>query len=356
MPLARHLPPHLPQTAFLLIIGLVGAVLAEALGLPLPFLLGPLLATAPVAIFASARLPRGYSFPTDVRVPFIALIGAVIGAQVTPELVASLHDLLPSLAAIVAFVLLAQGLNYVLFRYIGGYDAATAFYSGAPGGLIESIAMGEASGADQPTLIAQQFLRIIFVITLVPMGLSLWLGYPVGSAGGLSFNTVPVTPVMYPQAAVILGLGLVAGRALRLPAWQLTGALLVSAGFALLGAPLALPNWMVLLAQLVVGTSLGMRFAGLKLRTLRRSLWLSLVSITLMLALGAALAALLVAPTEQPFKTLFITFAPGGVNEMALVALSLEANPAFVTLHHIFRIIITVLLLGVVSKRVFKVD
>ena len=227
MPLARHLPPHLPQTAFLLLIGFVGAVLAEALGLPLPFLLGPLLATAPVAIFASARLPRGYSFPTDVRVPFIALIGAVIGAQVTPELVASLHDLLPSLAAIIAFVLLAQGLNYVLFRYIGGYDATTAFYSGAPGGLIESIAMGEASGADQPTLIAQQFLRIIFVITLVPMGLSLWLGYPVGSAGGLSFNTVPVTPVMYPQAAVILGLGLVAGRALRLRATgpaQLDGA------------------------------------------------------------------------------------------------------------------------------------
>jgi len=34
MPRARHLPPHLPQTALLLIIGLVGAVLAEALGLP----------------------------------------------------------------------------------------------------------------------------------------------------------------------------------------------------------------------------------------------------------------------------------------------------------------------------------
>lgn len=356
MLLARRLPPYMPHTAGLLLLGLAGAVLAGALGLPLPFLLGSLLTTAPVAIFASARLPQGYAFPTDLRVPFIALIGAVIGAQVTAGLVASLQDLLPSLAAIVVFVLVAQGLNYALFRYIGGYDAPTAFYSGAPGGLIESIAMGEASGADQPTLIAQQFLRIILVITLVPMGLSLWLGAPVGSAGGLSFNTVPVTPVMYPQAAAILLLGLVAGRAMRLPAWQLTGALLVSAGFALLGAPLALPDWMVLLAQLVVGTSLGMRFAGLKMHRLRRSLWLSLASITLMLVLGAALSALLVGPTGQPFKTLFITFAPGGVNEMALVALSLEANPAFVTLHHIFRIIITVLLLGFVSRRVFKVD
>ncbi|WP_438991322.1 AbrB family transcriptional regulator [Lentibacter sp.] len=349
-------PRHTLQTAALLVLGLVGALLAEALGLPLPFLLGPLLATALVAVFASARLPAGYAFPANIRVPFIGLIGAVIGAQVTPALLASLHDLLPSLAAMVAFVLLAQGLNYAVFRYIGGYDAPTAFFSGAPGGLIESIAMGEATGAQQPTLIAQQFLRIILVITLVPLGLSLWLGYPVGSASGLSVNTLPVTWAAYPQAAVILALGLVAGRAMRLPAWQLTGPLLVSAGFALLGAPLALPDWLVLLAQLVVGASLGMRFAGLDMPTLRRCLWLSLVSIGLMFALAAALAALLIGPTEQPLKTLFITFAPGGVNEMALIALSLQANPAFVTLHHIFRIMVTVLLLGFVAKRLNKVD
>ncbi|MCV2892015.1 AbrB family transcriptional regulator [Lentibacter sp. XHP0401] len=349
-----RLPPHIPQTATLLVLGLAGALTAQALGLPLPFLLGSLLATAPVAIFASRRLPLGYTFPSNIRVPFIALIGAIIGAQVTPELVSSLHDLLPSMAAIIVFVLFAQALNYWVFRTLGGYDAPTAFYSGAPGGLIESITLGEASGADQPTLIAQQFLRIILVITLVPLGLSLWLGYPVGSAGGLSFNTVPVTWVMYPQAAAILALGLVAGRAIGLPAWQLTGALLASAGFALMGSPLALPNWVILLAQLVIGASLGMRFAGLQMRTLRRSLWLSLVSVGLMSLLGAALAALLIVPTGQPFKTLFITFAPGGVNEMALVALSLKANPAFVTLHHIFRIIVTVLLLGYVSKRLFN--
>ena len=190
----------------------------------------------------------------------------------------------------------------------------------------------------------------------MPAGLSLWLGYPVGSAGGLSFNTVPVTWPMYPQAALILALGLFAGRALRLPAWQLTGPLIVSAGFALMGQPLALPNWLILLAQLVVGASLGMRFAGLDMPTLRRCLWLSLLSLTLMFALGAALAALLVGPTDQSFKTLFITFAPGGVNEMALIALSLQANPAFVTLHHIFRIMLTVLLLGFIAKRLNKVD
>ncbi|HKK85326.1 MAG TPA: AbrB family transcriptional regulator, partial [Roseovarius sp.] len=48
--------------------------------------------------------------------------------------------------------------------------------------------------------------------------------------------------------------------------------------------------------------------------------------------------------------TMLISFAPGGVTEMALVALSLQANPALVTLHHIWRILITVLGLSLTRR------
>jgi uncharacterized membrane protein AbrB (regulator of aidB expression) len=37
---------------------------------------------------------------------------------------------------------------------------------------------------------------------------------------------------------------------------------------------------------------------------------------------------------------------------MALIALSLNANPAFVTLHHVYRIILTVFVLTWVARRV----
>jgi uncharacterized protein len=48
---------------------------------------------------------------------------------------------------------------------------------------------------------------------------------------------------------------------------------------------------------------------------------------------------------------LLISFSPGGVTEMALIALSLNANPAVVTLHHLYRIILTVVMLGVAKRR-----
>ena len=61
-----------------------------------------------------------------------------------------------------------------------------------------------------------------------------------------------------------------------------------------------------------------------------------------MLGLAAAMAGLIAPITGEPFDVMLISFAPRGVTEMALVALSLPANPALVTLYHIIRILLTV--------------
>ena len=342
--------PRLALTTLMLcILGGIGGFIASLTPLPLPWLLGSLMTCAGLTIGLPHRVPDGYSFPQPLRFTFIATIGLVIGAQVSPDLIGSPTTLAISMAAIVLFVPLAFAVNFLIFRRLGGYDFTTAYYSAAPGGLIESIAMGEAAGADIRRLVTQQFLRIIGVIGLVPLGLSLWEGHPVGSAAGMGVaaNAAPVNWLMLLAA---LGGGIALGKLLHLPAWQLTGALVVSATLSLWGHPISVPGWLVSLAQIVVGTSLGMRFAGLSRAMLLRGLWLSLISVSAMLLIGAALSLILIPLTGQNFEVLLITFAPGGVNEMALVALSLEANPAFVTLHHVFRITVTVLSLGLMKR------
>lgn len=337
-------------TVALSLLGGLGGFAASFTPLPLPWLLGSLAACATLTIGFSSALPVNYAFPQKFRIAFIALIGLVIGAQVSPEMFTDPGALVLSMGAMVLFVPLAFAVNYAIFHRIGGYDRATALYSAAPGGLIESIAMGEAAGADIRRLVTQQFLRIILVIGLVPLGLSLWEGHAVGSAAGMG-SSASASVTNWPLLLAALIAGTATGRLLRLPAWQLTGALLASAILALLGHPISVPGWLLGLAQVIVGTSLGARFAGLSRAMLLRGVWLSLLSVAAMLAIGAVLALVLIPLTGQNFEVLMITFAPGGVNEMALVALSLNANPAFVTLHHVFRIAITVLSLGVVSRR-----
>ena len=339
-------------TSALLAFAVAAAFAAQAASIPLPFMLGPLIAVgAFVSSPAALILPDGYTFPRPLREAFIAMIGLMIGAQVAPGLFADPGRLMISLVALTAFVLIALWGNYLLFRQLGGYDRATAFYSAAPGGLYESITMGEAAGADLPRLMTQQFLRIITVVTVLPIGLSLYLGAPVGSAAGVTLASGPVPWSALPWLALAGLGGWALGRAAHLPAPQLTGPLVVAAALNLVGlVHLDVPVWLVNLSQLVIGAALGMRFAGIGRRMILRGLWLAALSVGGMLLLAAAIALLLRPLLGEGFDTLLISFAPGGVTEMGLIALSLAANPAFVALHHILRIVITVALIGVLGR------
>lgn len=345
------IPVHVITTLALVMLGAGAGYVADTLGLSLPFLLGPLLAVGAVAMGVPHRLPAGYAFPNRLRFLFIAVIGLMIGAQVTPDLFADMSRLALSFAGLTVFVVLAHGFNYWVFRGLGGYDRVTAFYSATPGGLFESLTLGEESGADMPRLVLQQFLRVIVVVTALAIGLSLWRGEPVGSAGGMTLAGADVPWSALPVILLAGAAGMAAGRALRLPAWQLTGPMAAAAAISLTGVvAFEIPQWLVNVAQVVIGTALGMRFTGLGRGLVLRAAGLALVSVGGMLFLAATFAALLVPATGEAFDVLLISFAPGGMAEMALVALSLQANPALVTLHHIYRILITVLGLGL-SRR-----
>lgn len=342
---------HVLTTLALLALAAVNGPLAQAIGLPLPYLLGPLAGSALVATLAPHRLPPGYKFPQFLRLLFLAIIGLMIGAQVTPALYAEVRQFPLSFAAVTVFVGLAHAIGYAILRQVGGYDTTTALYASTPGGLYESIAMGEAAGADMNRLMIQQFLRIVVVVTALPFGLSFWIGAPVGSAGGMTLARadVPWSDLPLILAAGLGGLAL--GHLLRLPAGQMTGPMALAAILSLTGwFGFAIPQWLVNLAQIVIGTALGMRFTGLSRALLLRGAGLSLLSVGAMLLLGVLLAVALHQATGEPIDVLVISLAPGGVTEMALVALSLHANPAFVTLHHVYRILLTVVLLGAITR------
>lgn len=349
----RPSPRTVLMTALMCAIGALGGTAATALHLPMPWMLGALVATGLVARFGPQAPLSTYRFPNNFRTIFVAMIGVMIGTQVTPDLIAMAPDLTLTLGALFLFVPLAHLSNMLIFRKIGGYDAATAYYAGTPGGLMESIVMGESAGADIQKLTVQQFLRIVVVISVLPLGLSLWVGHPVGSAAGLA-AAGEVAPVGLGSLVLIVAtaaLGLFAGRFVHLPAAQLTGPLLLAAAATVTGVlDLHLPFWLIATAQLVIGTSLGMRFQGVDGRLLSRSFGLSLLSVSVMLLIGGAFALLLGAATGIEPLHMLIAYAPGGVAEMSLVALSLAASPALVSLHHVVRILITVVEMPITAR------
>ena len=287
----------------------------------------------------------------------VAVVGLMIGAQVTSDLIAQFRYVWISLIGVTLFVPLAFGVNYLIFRIIGRYNPVTAFYSAAPGGLMESIALGENRGCDIKTLTTQQFLRIIFVIVLVPTAMSLWLGKPVGSSGGESIasngTSLPMATIVVSAIAALGGLYL--GRLVRFPASQLTGPLFVAAIINVSGiATIAMPEIILIVSQIVIGTSLGSRFAGLTGKMLVKAVVLSLLSVCAMLTIGIIISLSLVHLNKTPFDVLLISFSPGGIIEMALIALTLGTNPALVSLHHIYRILLTIIVMSTMGHKFFR--
>jgi len=354
----RLLPFH-PGVFGLLAIGLFCGWLAHLIGTPLPYLLGSLVGVGATVIIVGDRLPDDLTFPQNIRAAFIVVIGVMIGGAFNPSIFADLPGLLLSGGLILLFVGLAFGTNYLIFRKIGGYDAPTAFCAGMPGGLIESIEMAEHSGADTRIVTAQQFLRIVIVIVSLPLIFAYWTGAPVGSAAGMRIGAETSAPVV--KDWLLLGasgvIGYLLGRALRIPAYVIIGPLLISGAVHGTGLTQAQPpDWLIILAQAVMGTGLGARFKGIRRRVLTQALGLGLLSVVCMLTINLVMAYGLSLATVHPLPVLILCFAAGGLTEMSLIALSFNANPVFVTMHHVLRIIVTVVVASVAFKRWIKPD
>lgn len=327
-----------------LAIGLCGGLAAQWVSAPLPWLLGGMGATAAATLAGLRPFGQPVAFPMTARLVCVPVIGVLIGSAFSPEVLAAMPGWWPGLVAVALFVPLAHALNYWLFRRLGRLPHATAYFAGMPGGLIESIEIAREHGGDVAAVSVLQFARVAITVTAVPLIFAAAAGRAVGSAAGQTMGTgAPLTAV---DALVLLACGVIGyfgARRLHVPAGQIIGPIAVSGmahGFGLTEA--APPAVLVQIAQLVIGVTLGLRFQGLEPRSLGRYFALSGLSVAAMLVLGVMLALPVAAVGAATVPTMVLSLSPGGVVEMGLIALSLQASPLFVTAHHLVRIVLTV--------------
>lgn len=336
-----------------LALGLGGALVARALGMPMPFLLGALVAVAGVAMVAFDRFGHTLTFPQGLRKVFIAVIGTMIGASFTAELVSAIPGLWPTVLAIPVYTVLAHAAGYAVIYRFSGYDRTTAFFASMPGGLIEAVSIGEAAGADPRILSLQHFARITMVVFMVPMAFLYWEGHAVGSAAGQNLQSGVVTLWDVAGLGAVAALGAWLGPYLRLPAAHMVGPMILSAALHGTGVlHLASPGWLLAASQLVIGTALGAMFGGIKTAQIARSVGLAAVAMLAMLALSLVFAIGLAQVSTVDGKAIFLSFAPGGVTEMGLIALSLGISPVIVTVHHIIRIAVSALMAAAAERRI----
>ncbi len=343
----------LPIFAF----GLIGGFGAWLIGVPMPFLLGGVFGAA---CFVLCYERNGRQLPKLsrwIRLVFMSIIGAMIGSRFSPELLTLLPQFWISGLALIPFILLAHAGSYTIMRRLGGYEKLDAYFAALPGGIIDSTALAEQAGADLRIVTAQHFIRIIMVVSTVPLLFLFIQGDAVGSLGGQSMATSHYDAIDVLLLLSIALVGLFIGTLTNLPVSHMLGPLLLSLALSVGGVvEIDVPPWLGHVAQYMVGTALGAQFSGVSRRLLVRGFGMGLLSGTYMLCLAATFAIILVQFVPADFGAMFISFAAGGLAEMSLIALSLNFNPVVVALHHLVRILLTVWFGKVLLRRVFNLS
>lgn len=319
------------RTGLGLVLGIAGALAGHAAGMPLPFLLGPLLACG-LASMAGLKI-QGLPYGRELGQ---VAVGTAIGLRFVPAVVIATLKLLPFMVLVTVLTIVATTLAAVLMERFGGVPRKTAFFATAAAGLAEMAVVAHQRGADSGTVALVHLVRVTTIVSVVPF-LVMLLGQP--------GNVVLPSIAFGDEALPILGLLAVAALAallfkpLKLPnSWLLVpatiSAVVAAAGFG----PFILPPGLLTVAQVVIGVWLGCRFRRDLLGRLPRVTVAALATTSFLIAMATGIAGLLSAMTGLPFATSLLAVAPAGVTEMVLTASAMHLDAATVTAFQIMRI------------------
>jgi uncharacterized protein len=337
--------PTLLRTALTVLLALAAALLCAWLRTPLPWMIGPLLATSIVSVLGAPTR----SWP-PLRNAAQWVIGAALGLYFTPQVTALVASLWWAILLAIAWAL---GLGWAFGRWlhrrhaarIGGTPQsqwATTCFAGAIGGASEMTLLAEREHGRSDLVAAAHTLRLVIVTLAIPFAFqySGLQGLDPAPAGARQVEPLGLALI---AAATGAG-GWLMARTGRANPWFM-GALLASMALTMAGLELsAMPVAATNAAQLLIGVSLGVRFQREFLRAAPRWLMDVAVGTVGMLLLCAGFAWLLSWGTRLHPATLVLGTSPGGIAEMAITAKVLQLGVPVVTAFQVCRLVAVLVL------------
>ncbi|MEM8793093.1 MAG: AbrB family transcriptional regulator [Pseudomonadota bacterium] len=314
-------------------VGALGGFVAHWAHVPLAWMLGALFFTMAASL---SRLP--VEVPTWLRMYFIVLLGLFLGESFDRITLEDLSRWPITLTGAILYCPIGGGIAYLFYRHIAREERSTAICEAIPGGLSAIILISNSMGADERSVALSQSLRISIVVLLAPV-IAFWLlGLPTPDASsdtrGSVISVVEFSLLLFASVALIW---LLARMGMPLPALVapvIASAILRMGGFA----EGVLPHWLIEVSLVVLGASIGSRFAGVAV-----SKWLAVAGVTffgtlILMGVSFVFAIVMTWLTGIELFPLLLAYAPGGVAEMSIIALAIGADPGFVAVHHVVRI------------------
>ena len=318
------------------------------LGLPLPFLLGPMSACL-IAALGGVRLKGAGQFGMFMR----TFLGVAVGSSITPELLGRMPEIAGSLAFVPLFIAAIAAVGYPLLRHGFGLDPVTSWYSAMPGGLQDMLIFGEEAGGDPRALSLIHATRVVVLVSCAPVLMQFAWGLDLSVAPGQPMLSIP--PL---QIAIMVAAGLFGWKffeRIGLFGASILGPMIVATALSLSGVIQTRPPAEIIqAAQFFIGIAVGVKYVGITGREIRVNVVAGVLYSALLGAVSLGFFLIITRLELAPSLDALLAFLPGGQAEMVVIAIIAGSDLAYVVTHHIFRIVIVVLCAPLVGRRFTK--
>jgi membrane AbrB-like protein len=329
------------QFVITMVTALIGGASFMLMHMPIPWLLGPMIAV----LIGSSIWKENYRWPGQARNTGMIIVGYTIGLSMTAAALREMSHQLPSMLLMtVLLLLLCAGMAYV-FSKLARSDYLTVLMGSIPGGLTQIITLAQETDEVNITVVTvMQVIRLMTIIVCVP----LLIFNPLSGnhhADTMAAELISVVqtngsslmPNLLFFAAVCVVFAL-AGSKIRFPTAYLLGPAIATAILQIIGlhGP-TLPSMLINAAQFMIGAYVGLLLKPGELTQKLRTISLAIMS-SILLVLGAlALSFILTKLQRVSMSTALLSLAPGGMDQMGIIAHEVNADLSMVSGYQLFR-------------------
>ncbi len=336
------------EFALVIIISVPGALIADFLNVPLAWFLGPMLITSLISLVGIK-----IKMPKLVLSIVLILLGLYIGNYVDKSLFSQIHQWAWTSLIMLAYIIVSVLLVSKYLQKFSGYGKKTSIFSAAPGALGPLLILAEDEKSDLSRVATSHLIRLIIIITVFPFVVnSLYDAADVKLIETISENQN--TSNLFILIIVSIFLIFIFDR-LKIPAALLSGTL-VASGFLQITeiATYKLPPDIIDYCLLILGSSVGCRFADKTFNEIAKNALHSFVATFFLVFLGLLAAFVASLVIDKNFFTLLLSYCPGGIYEVAVIAIFFDLDPEFVSFHHIIRLLMILFIVPIILRLISK--
>ena len=331
-----------------ILISIPSAVIADYFKVPLAWMIGPMIAVS-IAALNGLKI----YMPKLALSIILIILGLHVGNYIDQNLLTQMVNWIWTTIIMLAYIIISILIVSKYLQKFSGYKEKTSIFSAAPGALGPLMILAEYEKSDLSQVATAHLIRLIIIITVFPLIIVNLSGsdtLEIEKFDYMSQNHWDLLLLILASIVFIFFFDKV-----RIPAALLSGTLVASGVLQIFDiASYKLPDTSINFCLLILGASVGCRFANKTVKEVANNSFHGLVATILLVLLGLVAAFIATFFVDNNFLTLVLSFCPGGIYEVAVIAIAFDLEPDFVAFHHIIRLLFILFFVPIILRLVEK--